>query len=47
MSMVVKNNLAAQMILGQLNKNTSKLEKELSKVSSGEKIKGAKDDASQ
>ena len=46
MSMAVKNNLAAQMILGQLNKNTSKLEKELSKVSSGQKINSAQDDAS-
>ena len=46
MSMVVKNNLAAQMILGQLNKNTSKLEKELSIVSSGQKINSAQDDAS-
>ncbi len=46
MSMVVKNNLAAQLVLGQLNKNSSKLEKELSKVSSGQKINSAKDDAS-
>ena len=46
MSMVVKNNIAAQLVLGQLNKNQRKLEKELSKVSSGQKIIGAKDDAS-
>jgi len=46
MSMIVKNNLSAQLVLGQLNKNQSKLEKELSKVSSGQKIIGAKDDAS-
>lgn len=46
MAMVVKNNIAAQMVLGELNKNQSKLSKSLEKVSSGEKIKGAKDDAS-
>ena len=46
MAMVVKNNISAQLILGQLNKNQSKLSKSLEKVSSGEKIKGAKDDAS-
>lgn len=46
MSMVVKNNIAVQWALGQLNKNKSKLEKDLSKVSSGQKIVSAKDDAS-
>ena len=45
MAMVTKNNIAAQLVLGQLNKNQSKLEKELAKVSSGQKITGAKDDS--
>ena len=46
MSMVVKNNVAAQMVLGELNKNSSILKKSLEKISSGEKIKSAKDNAS-
>ena len=46
MSMVVKNNIAAQMVLGELNKNNNKLGKALEKVSSGQKINSAKDGAS-
>ena len=46
MSMVVKNNIAAQLVLGELNKNNDKLRKSLEKVSSGQKIIGAKDNAS-
>lgn len=46
MSMVVKNNIAAQMVLGELNKSNTQLKKSLEKVSTGQKIVGAKDDAS-
>ena len=46
MAMVVKNNVAAQIALGELNKNTNNRAKELKKISGGEKITGAKDDAS-
>ena len=46
MAMIVKNNVAAQIALGELNKNTNTLAKELKKISGGEKITGAKDDAS-
>lgn len=47
MSTVVKNNIAAQMALGELNKNVNKAGVLLSRVSSGLKIVGAKDDAGQ
>ena len=46
MAMVIKNNMAAQLTLGELNKNNNKLSKELKKVSSGMKINNAADDAS-
>ncbi len=46
MSMTVLNNIAAQLALGELNRNGDKLGKALSKVSTGQKIIGAKDDAS-
>ena len=46
MSMVIKNNVAAQMALGELNKNNNKLSKDLKKVASGMKINSAADDAS-
>ena len=46
MSMVVKNNIAAQMVLGELNKSQNKLGKSLEKVSTGQKVVGAKDNAS-
>lgn len=45
MSMVVKNNMVAQLALGELNKNVSKVGKLLTKVSSGQKINSAQDDA--
>ena len=35
MSMVIKNNMAAQLVLGELNKNNKDLSKSLAKVSSG------------
>ncbi len=47
MSMVLKNNLAAQVSLGELNKNISKLGEALAKVSSGMKINSAQDDSAQ
>lgn len=46
MAMVVKNNVTAQLVLGELNKNTNKLGKDLKKVSTGMKINSAEDDAS-
>lgn len=46
MAMVIKNNMAAQMALGELNKNNNKLSKSLRKVASGMKINSAEDDAS-
>jgi flagellin len=46
MAMVIKNNMAAQLTLGELNKNNNKLSKTLKKVSSGMKINSAADDAS-
>ena len=45
MSMVAKNNIAAQLALGELNKNISKAGDLLAKVSSGQKINSAKDDS--
>ena len=46
MAMVVKNNLSALNTLNIMNKNSSALSKSLQKVSSGEKINSAADDAS-
>ena len=45
MAMKVLNNSAASMSLSELNKNTSKLGKALAKVSTGQRITGASDDA--
>ena len=47
MAMVIKNNSAAQLVLGELNKNNNKLSKSLQKVSSGMKLNGAEDGASE
>ena len=46
MAMVVKNNMSAVSTLNTLNKNQSSLSTSLAKVSSGQKINTAKDDAS-
>ncbi|WP_296784390.1 flagellin [Selenomonas sp.] len=46
MAMVIKNNVAAQMALGELNKNNNKLAKALEKAASGQKLNSAADDAS-
>ena len=46
MTMIVKNNLSATRTLNVLNKNSSALKKSLEKVSSGQKINSAQDDAS-
>jgi flagellin len=46
MSMVVKNNISALNTLNVMNKNNNALTKSLQKVSSGEKINSAADDAS-
>ena len=46
MAMVVKNNMSAVSTLNTLNKNQSALGKSLAKVSSGQKINSAQDDAS-
>lgn len=46
MAMTIMNNTSAMLTLGQLNKNISKLGKELKKVSSGMKLNSAGDDAS-
>lgn len=46
MAMTVMNNSSAQMALGELRKNDSSLSKQLKKVSSGMKINGAGDGAS-
>lgn len=46
MAMVIENNMAAQLTLGELNKNANKLGKQLKKVASGERITGAGDDSS-
>ena len=47
MTMVIKNNSAAQLALGELSKNNNKLSKSLQKVSSGMKLNGADDGASE
>ena len=46
MSMVIQHNAQAQLALGELNKNVTKVGKLLAKVSSGQKINSAQDDAS-
>ena len=46
MAMTIMNNNGAMLTLGQLNKNISKVGKELKKVSSGMKLNSAGDDAS-
>lgn len=46
MAMVIQNNMAAQMTLGELNKNVGALGKQLRKVASGERITCAGDDSS-
>ena len=43
MAMTVLNNASAMMTLGELNKNVSKLGKQLSKLASGQKIVSAGD----
>ena len=47
MPMTVMNNNAAAMALGELNKNTSKLAKDLQKISSGKRINSAANGASE
>ncbi len=47
MAMTVANNNAAALALGELNKNANKLAKDLKKVSTGTKITGATDGASE
>ena len=46
MAMVIQHNAQAQMALGELNKNVTKVGRLLGKVSSGQKINSAQDDAS-
>ena len=46
MAMVIANNTAAQLTLGEVRRNDTTLTKSLKKVSSGMKINGAGDDAS-
>lgn len=46
MAMIVKNNMSAVNTLNTLNKNSAALAKSLAKVSSGQKINSAADDAS-
>ena len=46
MAMVIANNMAAMLTMGEVNKNNSTLGKQLKKVSSGMKINSAGDDAS-
>lgn len=45
MAMIVTNNFAAQAALGELNKNNSQVGKLLEKISSGEKVPTAKENA--
>ena len=47
MAQILNHNVAAQISLGELNKNISKLGQAIAKVSSGMKINGAKDDSAQ
>ena len=46
MAMIINNNSAAMMTLGELNKNISRAGKDLKKLASGERITSAGDDAS-
>ena len=46
MAMTILNNTSAMMTLGELNKNVSRVGKDLKKLSSGMKINSASDDAS-
>ena len=46
MAMTILNNSATLMTLGELNKNITKVGKSLAKVSTGQKVIGASDDAS-
>ena len=46
MTMTIMNDASAAMTLGELNKNISRLGKQLKKVSSGQRINSAGDDAS-
>ncbi len=46
MAMTIMNNTSAMLTLGQLNKNISKVGKDLKKISSGMKLNSAGDDAS-
>ncbi|MBQ9479363.1 MAG: flagellin, partial [Selenomonadaceae bacterium] len=46
MAMTVMHNAAAQHALGVLNKNSTALGKSLRKVSTGQKLNSAQDDAS-
>ncbi|SEH21970.1 flagellin [Selenomonas sp. KH1T6] len=47
MALTVANNTSAAMALGELNKNSNRLSKDLKKISSGTKITGAGDGASE
>ncbi|MBR1858386.1 MAG: flagellin [Selenomonadaceae bacterium] len=46
MSMTILNNTASMMTLGELNKNISKVGRQLKRVSTGQKLNGADDNAS-
>ncbi len=46
MAMVIKNNMPAKRILNELDRNAKAMQKDLSKVSSGLKVRSAEDDAS-
>ena len=46
MAMTILNNAAVQMTLGELNKNITQVGKDLKKITRGEKVTGASDDAS-
>ena len=45
MAMTILNNSAANLTLGQLNKNINKVGKQLAKVSKGERVNSAADNA--
>ena len=46
MAMTIKNNMPAKRTLNELDRNAKAMSKDLSKVSSGLKIRSAEDDAS-
>jgi len=46
MAMSIMNNSAAAMTLGELNKNIRRVGKQITKLSSGQKLNSAGDDAS-